>query len=108
MPDGDAVECLRDIGVDDEVEKQASTGEKFMSSTRWCYSMAGEEFARIYSWGNDPQRKVGHNLALDRMKNESILSAGTPIKTSHLFNRLSRETTNWPVHANTSTYHKLF
>lgn len=29
-----------------------------MTHTRWMYSMAGEEFARIYSWGNDPMRQV--------------------------------------------------
>jgi hypothetical protein len=29
-----------------------------MVHTRWCHSMAGEEYARVYSWGNDPERKV--------------------------------------------------
>ena len=29
-----------------------------MVHTRWSNSMAGEEYARIYSWGNDPKRKV--------------------------------------------------
>lgn len=29
-----------------------------MLHTRWCHSMAGEEYARVYSWGNDPVRKV--------------------------------------------------
>lgn len=29
-----------------------------MMHTRWAYSMAGEEFARIHSWGHDPKRKV--------------------------------------------------
>ncbi len=29
-----------------------------MIHTRWSNSMAGEEYARIYSWGNDPKRKV--------------------------------------------------
>jgi hypothetical protein len=31
-------------------------------SNRWCRSMAGEEFARVYSWGNDPQRKASKIL----------------------------------------------
>lgn len=30
-----------------------------MEHTRWCRSMAGEEFARVYSWGHDPKHKVG-------------------------------------------------
>lgn len=29
-----------------------------MIHTRWSNSFAGEEYARIYSWGNDPKRKV--------------------------------------------------
>lgn len=33
-------------------------GGEAMQHTRWCYSMAGEEMARVYSWGSDPRRKV--------------------------------------------------
>lgn len=29
-----------------------------MIHTRWCHSMAGEEYARIHSWGHDPKRMV--------------------------------------------------
>lgn len=29
-----------------------------MKHTRWCHSMAGTEYARVYSWGADPDRKV--------------------------------------------------
>ncbi|PNY24209.1 2,4-dichlorophenol 6-monooxygenase [Tolypocladium capitatum] len=53
-----ALECLRDVGLYEEVEKLASNGEAYMQHTRWCHSMAGEEYARLYSWGNDPTRKV--------------------------------------------------
>ena len=28
-----------------------------MQHTRWCRTMAGEEWARIHSWGNQPDRK---------------------------------------------------
>lgn len=57
-----ALDCLRDIGVDTELNRIASKGEQHMVHTRWCRSMAGEEYARVYSWGNDPRRKVcgGH------------------------------------------------
>lgn len=37
-----ALECLRDIGLEEEVEKHATPGEN-MQHTRWCRSMAGEE-----------------------------------------------------------------
>ena len=50
-----AMECLRDIGLDIEAENQAIKGN-CMLHTRWCHSMAGEEYARIHSWGNDPKR----------------------------------------------------
>jgi len=29
-----------------------------MEHTRWCYSMVGEEYARVYSWGHHPEHKV--------------------------------------------------
>lgn len=35
-----------------------STKGDCMMHTRWCHSMAGREYGRIYSWGNDPKRKV--------------------------------------------------
>jgi 2-polyprenyl-6-methoxyphenol hydroxylase-like FAD-dependent oxidoreductase len=57
-----ALECLRDIGLDEECAKVATHGDCMMH-TRWCHSMAGEEFARIYSWGNDPQRRGEYDAA---------------------------------------------
>ncbi|KAF2837730.1 hypothetical protein M501DRAFT_1017514 [Patellaria atrata CBS 101060] len=57
-----ALECLRDIGLEEEVLKNATPNE-CMSHTRWCRSMAGEEYARIYSWGNDPKRKGDYDSA---------------------------------------------
>ncbi|UQC77560.1 2,4-dichlorophenol 6-monooxygenase [Colletotrichum lupini] len=57
-----ALECLRDIGLDRELQAIATQGH-CMQHTRWCYSMAGEEFARIPSWGSDPRRKGDYELA---------------------------------------------
>jgi hypothetical protein len=51
------LECLRDIGLSKDLEAVASKGTH-MVHTRWCHSMAGEEYARLHSWGNDPKRKV--------------------------------------------------
>lgn len=50
-----ALECLRDIGLEAEC-MAASTHSENMQHTRWCHSMAGEEYARIHSWGHDPHR----------------------------------------------------
>ena len=57
-----ALECLRDIGIEVECCKVASDGLDMMH-TRWCHSMAGEEYARVYSWANHPQRKGDYELA---------------------------------------------
>ncbi|CAH0051948.1 unnamed protein product [Clonostachys solani] len=57
-----ALECLRDIGLEKDIEAVCSKGHA-MTHTRWCHSMAGEEFARIHSWGNDPRRKGDYELA---------------------------------------------
>lgn len=34
-----------------------------MQHTRWCHDMAGEEYARIYSWGNQPEKKGEYEAA---------------------------------------------
>ncbi|KAJ9132452.1 FAD binding domain-containing protein [Pleurostoma richardsiae] len=57
-----ALECLRDIGLDRDVEQVSSKGH-CMIHTRWCHSMAGAEYGRIYSWGNDPKRKGDYEMA---------------------------------------------
>ncbi|GIZ39927.1 hypothetical protein CKM354_000328900 [Cercospora kikuchii] len=57
-----ALECLRDIGLEEEALKNATPSE-CMQHTRWCRSMAGEEFGRIYSWGNQPDRKGEYDEA---------------------------------------------
>lgn len=57
-----ALECLRDIGLEQRCMSAATEGD-CMEHTRWCWSMAGEEFARCYSWGNDPARKGDYDAA---------------------------------------------
>ncbi|KAF2099819.1 hypothetical protein NA57DRAFT_38410 [Rhizodiscina lignyota] len=56
------LETLRDIGLDEQCIQAATHGEN-MVHTRWCNTMAGEEYARIYSWGNDPARKGDYEAA---------------------------------------------
>ncbi|KAK3388506.1 FAD binding domain-containing protein [Sordaria brevicollis] len=57
-----ALECLRDIELEQEC-RNAGTNSKHMEHTRWCRSMAGEEFARVYSWGWDPKHKGAYETA---------------------------------------------
>ncbi|KAL1838135.1 hypothetical protein VTJ49DRAFT_3014 [Mycothermus thermophilus] len=56
------LECLRDIGLE-QACLDVATPSHNMAHTRWCRSMAGEEFARVYSWGHDPARKGDYELA---------------------------------------------
>ena len=57
-----AMECLRDIGLEEECFAAATKGD-CMQHTRWCHDMTGEEWARIYSWGNDPERHGDYSMA---------------------------------------------
>ncbi|KAK0615159.1 FAD binding domain-containing protein [Bombardia bombarda] len=56
------LECLRDIDLERECLDLA-TDSDHMEHTRWCRSMAGEEFARAYSWGHDPKHKGKYESA---------------------------------------------
>jgi hypothetical protein len=93
-----ALECLRDIGLEEECQKVAVKGDS-MQHTRWCRSMAGEEFARIYSWGNDPQRAVGvtmfwrrQSLTLSRGNTMQRVPANTSISLRLSLNLFSFST----------------
>ncbi|SMR44865.1 unnamed protein product [Zymoseptoria tritici ST99CH_3D1] len=57
-----ALECLRDIGLEGQAKANATPGES-MQHTRWCHDMAGEEYARIHSWGNQPERRGEYHAA---------------------------------------------
>ena len=50
-----AMEALRDAGLEEACMSRASPSE-YIQNTFWLRSMAGEELARVYSWGNDPRR----------------------------------------------------
>ncbi|KAK3387855.1 FAD binding domain-containing protein [Podospora didyma] len=50
------MECLRDLGIEEEVMKLAHTGS-VLQHVRWCESLAGEEYGRVYGFGNAPDRK---------------------------------------------------
>ncbi len=52
------VECLRDIGLEDDARKVAHPIAEYSTYQRICKTMAGEEFSRAYTFGNDPKRHV--------------------------------------------------
>jgi 2,4-dichlorophenol 6-monooxygenase len=49
------MEALRDAGLEEPCMLHASPPE-FIEHSFWLRSMAGEELARTYAWGNDPAR----------------------------------------------------
>lgn len=80
-----AMECLRDIGLEEDCVKAATSGD-CMEHTRWCHSMTGEEWARIYSWGNDPQRHGDYTEAspcnhVDLPQTGKVASSDCPDKS---------------------------
>jgi 2,4-dichlorophenol 6-monooxygenase len=56
------MEILRDLGVE-QAAVARSTGQTLMANNVFCHSLAGEEFGRLYSWGNHPRRKADYDLA---------------------------------------------
>lgn len=57
-----AMEILRDLGLEDKAVAQAAP-QHLMANNVFCESLAGEEFGRLYSWGNHPARKADYDLA---------------------------------------------
>ncbi|KAH6699790.1 FAD binding domain-containing protein [Leptodontidium sp. MPI-SDFR-AT-0119] len=55
-----ALECLRDISLEYLI---VAIPNDSMMHTRWYRSISGEEFARTYSWGNDPARARDYDAA---------------------------------------------
>lgn len=51
-----AMEVLRDAGLEEPLSAVASSS-KAMEHTSWLHSLCGEEYGRLWSWGNDPARK---------------------------------------------------
>ncbi|KAG0653106.1 2,4-dichlorophenol hydroxylase [Hyphodiscus hymeniophilus] len=51
-----AIECLRDIGLEDDAKRLGVTGNDF-KSMRWCRSMVGEEYGKVHCYAGDPDGK---------------------------------------------------
>jgi 2,4-dichlorophenol 6-monooxygenase len=57
-----AVEIMRDMGLEDEV-KAKGVPQHLMGDTVFCTSLAGEELARLHTWGTHPARLADYTLA---------------------------------------------
>ena len=52
---------MRDVGLEGEVVEKA-TPQELMGDQVFCRSLAGEELARLLTWGNHPRRKADYDL----------------------------------------------
>ena len=74
-----AMEIFRNAGIEEKVIKLSHRAET-IKHTSWIHSFYGEEYGRIYAWGNRPERKGEYELAspyrmweLSQMKLEPVL-----------------------------------
>lgn len=57
-----------DIGLEEECLRLSSHGDTMMH-TLWGHSMTGREYAGLYSWGNNPKRKIcGQSAGLQQVE----------------------------------------
>jgi len=56
------VEILRDMGLEGQVIEKA-VPQHLMGETVFCTSLAGDELARLHTWGTHPARKADFDLA---------------------------------------------
>lgn len=75
------MEALRDAGLEDACMAQASPGTHIEHSF-WLRSMAGEELARTWSWGNDPRRIGDYRAASPCFMNDLPQTRLEPILTT--------------------------
>ncbi|KFA67591.1 hypothetical protein S40285_08742 [Stachybotrys chlorohalonatus IBT 40285] len=57
-----ALECLRDLGVEDDCMRLGVKG-KALESHRWCHSLVGEEYGKVLAWGSHPDGKRDMEIA---------------------------------------------
>lgn len=103
-----ALECLRDIGLEEECIRNATPGD-CMQHTRWCHDMAGEEWARIHSWGNQPHRRGEYEAAspcrhvdlpqtlLEPILTKYAINHGWKIRFDSAFVEYERESPTSPI-----------
>jgi 2,4-dichlorophenol 6-monooxygenase len=57
-----AVEIMRDMGLEHEI-KAKGVPQPLMGDTVFCTSLAGDELARLHTWGTHPARMADYTLA---------------------------------------------
>lgn len=57
-----AMEILRATGLEKQVSEVATDSEN-MAHTTWSHTLAGEEYGRIWAWGNKPSEQHRYEMA---------------------------------------------
>jgi 2,4-dichlorophenol 6-monooxygenase len=57
-----ALEIMRDLGLQEQCERDGTPNE-LMGDTVFCTSLAGDELARLHTWGTHPSRLADYTLA---------------------------------------------
>src|SRR3954465_15699626 len=72
------MEIMRDAGLQAEIEAKAVPHE-FMGNTVFCTSLAGDELARLQTWGTHPRRFAAYRLASPVLHNDTPQDILEPI-----------------------------
>ena len=76
------MEILRDMGVEEEARK-VGVPQELMGDTVFCTSLAGEELARLHTWGTHPRRLADYTLASPCKHHDIPQTFMEPILLSH-------------------------
>jgi 2,4-dichlorophenol 6-monooxygenase len=83
------MEIMRDVGLQTEIEARAVPHE-LMGDTVFCTSLAGDELARLHTWGTHPRRFADYRLASPVLHNDTPQDILEPILVSAAAARGSR------------------
>ncbi|MEA2382993.1 MAG: 2,4-dichlorophenol 6-monooxygenase [Solirubrobacteraceae bacterium] len=72
------MEIMRDVGLQDEIEAKGTPNE-LMGDTVFCTSLAGDELARLHTWGTHPRRFADYRLASPTLHNDTPQTLLEPI-----------------------------
>ncbi|HWT23274.1 MAG TPA: FAD-dependent monooxygenase [Solirubrobacteraceae bacterium] len=72
------MEIMRDVGLQAEIEAKAVPND-LMGDTVFCTSLAGDELARLHTWGTHPRRFADYRLASPVLHNDTPQDILEPI-----------------------------
>ncbi|MBA2678667.1 MAG: FAD-dependent monooxygenase [Ktedonobacteraceae bacterium] len=76
------MEIFRDMSIEEDVVEKA-TPQELMGNNVFCESLAGEEFARLRTWGTHPSRRADYTLASPSSICDCPQTMMEPILLSH-------------------------